>query len=213
MSADFLWTIFLPTYATSNLSKLTSASRDPGVTIQKMLSKREVTLDTWFRVREIYFPVHLSAGREGEVGHWVLAVWEPRSRQIRWFDSLGLGDSQARVLREFTEAVTMFWTYWVEGAGRELGVMKLTVKYAQCSQQAGGEDCGVYTLGTCLFRVFGYSRFKTGQRRDNLLRRYFAGIIVQDGWGGEFPWNIPSPLPLPNEFYKRAIAPSSNGYS
>jgi len=81
-----------------------------------------------------------------------------------------------------------------------------------CPQQKNSSDCGVYTLAACLLRVLGYGPFVTGQGKENLLRSYFAAVVLQGGWGRELPWGWPSPTTLPPCCYEEEIVPGSKEY-
>jgi hypothetical protein len=70
----------------------------------------------------------------------------------------------------------------------------------------------VYILAACLFRVLRYGSFVTGQGKQNLLRNYFAAVLIQGDWGGELPWGFPSPTTLPPCHYEQEVVPGSVGY-
>lgn len=197
--------VFLSTYAAATLRQAADGNPNALQQLQRTLAKHGVTPANLAEVQNIYFPIHITTG----AGHWVLAVWHPHRAAMTWYDSLVPDTGPRPQLKEVSQCLQKFWTQSVQPSPDPA---RWTHRAVRCPQQHNGSDCGVYVLATCLFRVLQYGRFVTGQGKQNLLRNYFAAVLVQGGWGGELPWGWPSPTTLPPHYYTQEVVPGSAGY-
>jgi hypothetical protein len=175
--------------------------------IGMQFKKQGVTPDNLESIHDIYLPINLN--RE----HWVLAVWHPRRHAMTWFDSLAPAAGPREEYYTTRELVYNVWKAWAVGSVPTWEKWDSNCRVARCPQQQNELDCGIYLLTACLFRVLGYGGFLTGAGKDNLLRNYFAAVLLQGGWRGELPWGWPSPTVLPAICYEQVIDPASQEYA
>jgi hypothetical protein len=141
---------------------------------------------------------------------------------MTWWDSDTPGKGHPG--RRFTDVSRYFKHFWADFCCHEVPQSNESKKVEvvdqsawrardmKCPQQKNASDCGVFVMAACLCKVPRYGGFITGEGKGNLLRNYFAAVLLQHGWGGELPRGIPSPTIMLPRHYENEIAPEDAGY-
>jgi sentrin-specific protease 1 len=152
--------------------------------LKKICLKRDIHDTTIKGVHTLCIPVNLRGN------HWALGVVFPQTREIEFYDSLGMNESD---VEDFADKFLGWWgrfaLEWAEEAGEfqflTADRSDWQVRHMGATQREGHE-CGVYVC----WNAYCMARYITGDKLEGMdvpaARREIAAILLNGGFRGEY---------------------------